>query len=148
MEVLMSSLIRYTNPMSSLSNWLDDFFGNNFYESFDRQITTTWPRVDITENDANYTIKADLPGMDKKDVSITVENNVLTIVGEKKEEHKKEQGKYYHLERSYGKFARSFALPDEVSANTIEAKMNNGVLELTLPKTERAKPKAIEVKVQ
>jgi len=81
-------------------------------------------------------------------VSITVENGTLRIEGEKKEETRKEKGRYYHLERSYGHFSRSFALPEDTDVEHIAAAMNNGVLELTLPKNEKAKPKAIEVRVQ
>ncbi len=145
----MSALIHYNSPVSGLSNWLDSFFNDSVFEAFDREVVdSNFPRVDITENGDNYLIRADLPGMDKKDISITIENGTLKIEGEKKEEQKKEHGKYYHLERRYGKFSRSFILPDEVLSEKIDAKMNNGVLELTLPKTEKAIPKAIEVKVQ
>lgn len=145
----MNSLIRYSNPMSSLSNWIDEFFNDNrYFDSIDRELTSgNFPRVDITENETSYQIKADLPGMDKKDIAVNIENGVIRIEGEKKEEHKKEHGKYFHLERSYGHFSRSFALPEEVNAEKIEAKMHNGVLEVILPKSERARPKAIEVKV-
>ena len=144
----MNALIRHNNPVNSLTTWLDSFFDEPIFESIDREFTGRFPKVDISENDTTYSIKADLPGLDKSDVSITVENGTLTIQGEKKEEHKKEHGKYYHLERSYGKFARSFMLPEEVLADKIDAKMHNGVLELTLPKTERATPRAIEVKIE
>jgi HSP20 family protein len=144
----MSALIRFERPMNTLSSLFDDFFGDNIYESVDRQLTTgNWPHVDIEESENSYAIKADLPGMDKKDVSITVENGTLCISGEKKAESKREKGKYYHLERSYGSFSRSFALPDDIETGKIEAAMNNGVLTLTLPKSEKAKPRSIEVKV-
>ena len=146
----MNALIRHNSPISSLSNWLDTFFDEPIFESGDRElITGNFPRVDITENADAYTIKADLPGLEKKDVSITIENGTLIIEGEKKEEHKKEHGKYYHLERTYGRFSRSFMLPDEVLTDKVDAKMHNGVLELTLPKTEKAtQQQAIEVKIQ
>lgn len=144
----MSALIRFERPMSTLSTLFDDFFGTNAYESVNRQLTgTSWPKVDIEENDAGYSIHADLPGLDKEAVKITVENGTLLIEGEKKSENKREKDRYYHLERSYGKFSRSFALPDEVDAQKISASMKNGVLELTLPKSEQAKPKSIDVKV-
>lgn len=144
----MNTLIRYQNPLNSLSNWLDDFFPGNLFESLDRQIpANSWPRVDITESDDSYRIHADLPGLEKKDVSVTVENNILRIEGEKNEEHKKEKGKYYHLERNYGKFCRSFTLPEGIDTQKINAVMKNGVLELTVPKTEKAQPKSIEIKV-
>ncbi len=144
----MSALIRFERPVSSLSTLFDDFFGSNAFESVDRQVTgTSWPKVDIEESDAGYMIHADLPGLDKDAVKITIENGTLLIEGEKKAESRREKDRYYHLERSYGKFSRSFALPDEVDSQKISASMKNGVLELTLPKSEQAKPKSIEVKV-
>ena len=145
----MSALIRFERPSTTLSSFFDDFFGENAFESVNREFSAgAWPKVDIEETENGYAIRADLPGMDKKDVSITVENGTLRIEGEKTEEHKKEKGRYYHLERSYGRFSRSFALPEDTDMEHIVAAMNNGVLELTLPKNEAAKPKAIEVKVQ
>ncbi len=144
----MSALIRFERPMSTLSSWFDELLGNNVFESVNRVVSTgLWPKVDIEESDTGYTIRADLPGLDKKDVAITVENGTLRIEGEKKEENKKEEGRYYHLERSYGKFSRTFALPENMDAQKISATMNNGVLVLTLPKGEEVKPKAIEVAV-
>lgn len=144
----MSTLIRYERPMATLSSLFDDLFGGNAFESVNRQLSCgNWPNVDIEESEATYTIKADLPGMEKNDVAITVENGSLKIEGEKKTEQKREKGRYYHLERSYGKFSRSFALPEGVDAELITASMNHGVLELTIPKTEKAKPRSIEVKI-
>jgi|LFRM01.1.fsa_nt_gb HSP20 family protein len=144
----MNALIRYSNPMAAVSDWIDEVFGGNLFEAADRQLTSgNWPRVDIEERENAYTIKADLPGLDKKDVSVTIENGALRIEGEKKQEYKQEKEKYCHFERSYGKFCRTFALPDSVEAEKIDASMKNGVLELTLPKKEQARPKAIEVKV-
>lgn len=144
----MSALIRFERPMSTLSTLFDDFFGSNAFESIDRQVNGThWPKVDIEEAENGYTIRADLPGLDRSDVKITVENGTLRLEGEKKEDSKKEKGKYYHLERSYGKFSRSFALNDEIDAQNITAAMNNGVLVLSLPKSEQSKPKSIEVSI-
>jgi HSP20 family protein len=144
----MSALIRFERPMTALSSLFDDFFGNPVYESVNRELTYgSWPKVDIEEKESGYAIRADLPGLDKKDIAITVENGTLRIEGEKKEEHKVEKDRYYHLERSYGKFSRSFALPDEIDSGNIAASMKNGVLELTLPKSEKAKPKSIDVKI-
>ena len=144
----MSAVIRYSNPFSTCANRYDDLFSDNIFEALDRQMSNgSWPRVDISEEETSYSIKADLPGLDKKDMSISVEKGVLKIEGEKKEEVKREKGKYYHLERSYGKFSRSFYLPDEVNVEKIDAVMKNGTLELTIPKAEKVKPKSIEIKV-
>jgi HSP20 family protein len=145
----MSSLIRYASPITSLSDIVDDLFGSSVFSFGDRDITNSaWPRVDIAEDKDNYTIKADLPGLAKDDISINVENNVLTISGEKREEKREhEKDRFYHYERSYGKFSRSFNLPEDADVNTIDASYTNGVLALAIKKNERAKPKAIEVKV-
>jgi HSP20 family protein len=105
------------------------------------------PLVDITEDDKEYLIKAELPEVKKEDVKVTVENGVLTITGERKFE-KEEKGKKYHrVERAYGNFLRSFALPDDADANKVNAEFKDGVLTGRVTKSETAKPKQIEVKV-
>ena len=109
---------------------------------------TDWtPTVDISETEAEYAIKAELPEVKKEDVKVTVEDGVLTIQGERKQE-KEEKGKKYHrIERSYGRFARSFTLPDTVDEGKVRAEYADGVLNLHLPKSEKAKPKQIDVKI-
>jgi len=105
------------------------------------------PAVDISETDAEYLIKAELPEVKKEDVKVTVQHGVLTIHGERKHE-KEEKGKRYHrVERSYGSFTRSFTLPDEVDETKVRAEFKDGMLHLHLPKSEKAKPKAIDVKL-
>lgn len=105
------------------------------------------PTVDISETDAEYLIKAELPEVKKEDVKVTVEEGVLTLQGERRQE-KEEKGKKYHrVERSYGRFVRSFTLPESVDEAGVKAEYKDGVLSLHLPKTEKVKPKAIDVKV-
>ena len=105
------------------------------------------PAVDISETDVEYLIKAELPEVKKEDVKVTVQHGVLTIHGERKHE-KEEKGKRYHrVERSYGSFTRSFTLPDEVDEAKVRAEFKDGMLHLHLPKSEKAKPKAIDVKL-
>lgn len=105
------------------------------------------PTVDISETDAEYLIKAELPEIKKEDVKVTVEEGVLTLQGERRQE-KEEKGKRFHrVERSYGSFVRSFTLPESVDDAGVKAEYKDGVLALHLPKTERVKPKAIDVKV-
>jgi HSP20 family protein len=105
------------------------------------------PRVDITEDDKEYVIKADLPDVKKEDIKLTVQDNVMSISGERKYE-KEEKGKKYHrVERSYGSFMRSFTLPDDADASKVSAEYKDGVLNAHLPKSEKAKAKSIEVKV-
>lgn len=105
------------------------------------------PTVDISETEAEYAIKAELPEVKREDVKVTVEDGVLTIQGERKQE-KEEKGKKYHrVERSYGRFVRTFTLPDTVDESKVKAEYADGILHLHLPKSEKAKPKQIEVKV-
>jgi len=105
------------------------------------------PTVDIEEGDQAYHITAELPGLKREDVKITLQEGVLTIQGERKQE-KEEQGRRFHrVERSYGTFVRSFALPDVVDEGKVSAEFKDGVLHIRLPKSEKAKPKSIEVTV-
>jgi HSP20 family protein len=110
---------------------------------------TEWsPCVDISEDDKEFLVKAELPEVKKEDVKVTVEENVLTIRGERKAE-KEEKGKKYHrIEGSYGSFERSFTLPETADASKISSQFKDGVLTVHLPKNPNAKPKAIEIKVQ
>ncbi len=105
------------------------------------------PTVDISETDGEYQIKAQIPDVRIEDVKVKLEDGVLTLQGERKQE-KEEKGKRYHrVEWSYGSFVRSFSLPDVVDEEKVKAEFRDGVLNLHLPKSEKAKPKAIEVKV-
>ena len=105
------------------------------------------PLVDIMEDEKEYLIKAELPDMKKEDVRLTVENEVLAISGERTFE-KEEKGKKYHrTERAYGSFVRSFSLPEDADGSTVSADYKDGVLHVHLPKSQKAKPKAIEIKV-
>ena len=109
---------------------------------------TSWaPAVDIYETEHELVVKADLPEVDPKDLDIRVENNILTIRGERKFEKKVNEDNYLRVERSYGSFSRSFSLANTVNPEAIKADYNNGVLTLTIPKREEAKPKQIKVNV-
>jgi HSP20 family protein len=105
------------------------------------------PTVDISETEAEYAIKAELPEVRKEDVKVTVEDGVLTIQGERKQEKEEKGRKYHRIERSYGRFARTFTLPDTVDEGKVRAEYADGVLHLHLPKSEKAKPKQIDVKI-
>ena len=110
-------------------------------------ITEWQPSVDIIEDEKEYLVKADLPDLKKEDVKVTIEDNVLTITGERKFE-KEEKGKKYHrLERAYGNFLRSFTLPPGAEGAKVVAEFKDGVLKVHLPKTEKAKQRSMEVKV-
>jgi HSP20 family protein len=141
-------LIKYERPVSlaTLFDELEDVFSTPF--GWTNPETRIAPKVDISEEHDRYLVKADIPGMDKKDIEVKIENGVLTISGERKSETKKqEQGQYAYYERSFGSFNRSFKLPEHIDNEAIEAHYNNGVLEVALKKKPEAKPKAIEVKI-
>jgi HSP20 family protein len=110
--------------------------------------TGDWaPRVDISETDTEFVIKAEIPEVNKDDVSVTVDNGILTIKGERKKE-KEEKGKKFHrIERYYGSFIRSFNLPDNVDEANIKASFKDGMLNLNMKKTKESKPKQIEIKI-
>lgn len=138
-------------PFRELEDMLDRYTGRLSWPSLSREAftTTEWsPKVDIAETDKEFTIKAELPEVKKEDVKVNVENGVLTLSGERKQE-KEEKGKKFHrVERFYGSFMRSFTLPNNVDAAKVKATFKDGVLNLSLPKTAKSKPKATEVKIQ
>ncbi len=105
------------------------------------------PSVDISEDDKEWLVKADLPEVKKEDVKVTVENGVLNITGERKFEKQQKEKKYHRIERSYGSFFRSFTLPDQADGGKVSADFKDGVLKVHLPKGDKAKPKTVEVKV-
>lgn len=111
-------------------------------------VTGAWsPAVDIHETDDTFVVSADLPGLNKEDIHINVEDNTLTIKGEKKFEEKVPRDRYIRVERTYGTFVRSFSLPQNVDSTKIKATFRDGILDLTLPKREEAKPKRVAVEV-
>ena len=105
------------------------------------------PAVDIYEKGTDVVLKAELPGLDPKDVDIRVENNVLTLQGERKFEGETKREDYHRVERAYGGFTRSFTLPSTVDTTNVKADYKDGVLRITLPKREEAKPKQIQISV-
>lgn len=105
------------------------------------------PAVDIYEQEGNIVLKAEVPGVDPKDVDILVENNVLTLRGERKFDEEVKKENYHRVERSYGTFTRSFTLPNVVDTDKIKAEHKDGVLRVTLPKKEEAKPRQIQISV-
>jgi HSP20 family protein len=111
-------------------------------------IVADWvPAVDVSETDGEYQIKAEIPDVKKEDVKVTLEDGVLTIQGQRKQEKEDKGTKYHRVERAYGSFVRSFTLPDLVDEQKVNAEFKDGVLNLQLPKSEKSKPKAIEVTV-
>ncbi|MGD0706829.1 MAG: Hsp20/alpha crystallin family protein [Anaerolineaceae bacterium] len=144
---------RGDDPIFSLQRQMnrlfDDFFTNPFgLSTFGEFENRFFPRVDLLETDKEITVTADIPGMDEKDIDVSVANGVLAISGEKSSEKMDKSGTYHRMERSYGSFRRDIALPDDVEADKAEAVFSKGVLTITLPKPENAvnRTKKISVK--
>lgn len=141
LEDFQNRILGAFNPASTVRH------GNNGRQQ--SLAMTEWvPLVDITETDEGYFITAELPQVNKEDVKVTVENGMLTITGERKFE--KEEGdrkKYHRVERAYGCFARSFSLPDDSDTSSVDAQFKDGMLDIRIAKSEAARPKQIEVKV-
>jgi HSP20 family protein len=132
---------------ASLHEQLNRVFGEGSNRHEESNLTTWAPAVDIVETEHELVVKADLPDIDPKDLDIRVENNILTIRGERKFEKQENDGNYLRVERAYGAFARSFSLANTVDSEAIKAEYQNGVLTLHIPKREEAKPKQIKVTV-
>jgi HSP20 family protein len=134
--------------VSTLQDQVNRLFHEGFERAGEESSLSTWaPAVDIYETEHELVVKADLPDVDPKDLDIRVENNLLTIRGERKFEKKVSEENYLRVERSYGSFARSFTLANTVNSEAIKADYQNGVLTLSIPKREEAKPKQIKVNV-
>jgi HSP20 family protein len=133
---------------ATLEEQVNRLFGNALEHSCEESNLTSWaPAVDIYETEHELVVKADLPEVDPKELDIRVENNLLTIRGERKFEKKVNGDNYLRVERAYGSFSRSFSLANTVNAEAIKADYQNGVLRLAIPKREEAKPKQIKVNV-
>jgi HSP20 family protein len=135
--------------MAMLWDRMDRAFGRWPMESTGEDLTTTtWsPNVDITEDDREYQIKAELPEVKKEEIKVLVRDGMLSISGERKSEKEEKGRKYHRIERAYGSFERSFRLPSDADATKITSDFKDGVLNVHLPKVPGTKPKAIEVKV-
>ena len=142
--------------MNTLSIWnptheMDALFHNRLASVLggERQASVAWsPVVDIEETEKDYVISAELPGLDKDKVKVTVEDGVLTLSGERDLERTVEGKTYHRIERSHGTFSRSFTLPEDSDAESVAAQFTNGVLAVRVTKREKALPKSIEVRVE
>jgi HSP20 family protein len=133
---------------ATLQDQISRLFNDGFERTGEDSSLTSWaPAVDIYETEHELVVKADLPEVDPKDLDIRVENNILTIRGERKFESKVAEDKYLRVERTYGSFSRSFSLANTVNSEAIKADYHNGVLTLSIPKREEAKPKQIKIHV-
>jgi len=136
--------------MMTMQREFDRFFKEAFTPFFgEGELSTrTWaPPVDIYETENDIVVKAELPGIEPKDVDVKVEDNTLYLKGERKFEKETKEDNYHRVERSYGAFARSFSLPNSINTDKVKAEFRDGLLTLTLPKREEAKPKTIKIDV-
>jgi HSP20 family protein len=136
--------------LSSLRREMDRLWENFFGE---RPLGRIWesewaPSLDMSETKDNYVVKAEVPGIDVKHIDISLTGDVLTIKGEKRQEKEEKEEDYHLVERSYGSFSRSVRIPVEVESNKIKASYKNGILAITLPKSEKVKAKEVKIKVE
>lgn len=146
------TLVKFS-PARNLFNLRHDFdrFFDDVFRSdvpYPENYGSVAPSINVEETDNEFKISAELPGMKKDDIKITFENNILSISGEKKAEQDYKDGNFHRYERNYGKFARTVGVPSGVKLDKIDAEYKNGVLNITIPKAEEAKPKEIEIKVR
>lgn len=144
----MASLL---NLIPKRENYLTaDLFDRFFADTYPLPVLNEkneWvPAFDIKENEKEYVVIAELPGIDTKDLDVTLSDGVLTVKGEKRQEHEEKRGDYHRIERRYGSFQRNFRLPGKVKTDAIDANYKDGILRLILPKTEESETKKIEVK--
>ena len=141
------TLWRNRIPFEGLTRWFDDidtWFDTGFHDLPE----TTWrPAIDIEEKDGKYLVKADLPGLEKKDIHLVLRDGYLTLRGERKSEHEENKDNFHRIERTYGSFERTFRVPEGVTEKDIHAKYKDGVLELTVPTPKVEEPKTTEVKI-
>ncbi|MBN1524064.1 MAG: Hsp20/alpha crystallin family protein [Spirochaetales bacterium] len=135
--------------MRSLQESINDLFeidrSPNSMGLFDRNVS---PAADVVENENEFTVTCELPGIDQKDIDVSITSNVLTIKGEKKDSHEEKKGKFYKKETWSGSFQRTIALPVDVEKDNISAELKDGMLVITLPKKEESKPKQISVNIK
>ena len=141
---------RRLDELTSFRKEMDSLFNRFFGETpLLRRFREEWlPTVDFSETKDKLVFKAELPGLEAKDIDVSISGDILTIKGEKKREEEQEDEHFHSVERYYGSFHRSFRLPQNVETNKIAAKFDKGVLKISLPKTEEAKKKVINIKVE
>lgn len=151
---MAKELVRYREPFQELERMRRDM--DRLWDSFfdDRPMVrrgdwSEWlPSLDLSETKNEFVVKAEVPGMTPKDIDISLAQGVLTIRGEKKQEKEEKEENYHFVERSYGSFSRSIRVPGEVQSDKIKAAYKDGILRVTLPKTEDTKKKEVKIKVE
>lgn len=144
------SLTRYEpwNMLNDVNNLFENLLQRRNADNSYVETSHWMPAVDIKEDPNQFVLYADLPGVDKDKIEIAMENNILTIKGDRQEEHKEENDNYSRVERIKGSFYRRFTLPDTADSEKISAKTKNGVLEVIIPKKEKAQPRRITIKAE
>lgn len=140
---VIMNLTRYNRTWPTFSRTMDRFFDDFLRESEDSMVWT--PRMDVKENKDTYTVLTDLPGLDKKDIDVSMQDNVLTVKGERKQVERGRDENSHFEERYYGTFQRSVTLPGKVDEKNVKAEYKDGVLKLILPKAEETRKKQIEI---
>lgn len=134
---------------SDIESIFDNFFkGFNFPAIAESGSNLLNARMDIAETEKDYSLEVEIPGVEEKDIDISLSGDLLTVKGEKKSEEKKEDKNYLRIERSYGSFQRSVTLPPDIDADKVKANFKNGILTITIPKSENAKPSVKKIKVE
>ena len=128
-------------------NFSENMFSFSPMKRNQSEISEAFPKMDVSETEKEFKVRAELPGMDEKDIDVSVSNEVLTIKGEKKAEKEDKKPNYYRMERSYGSFQRSIPLPSEVEKDKIKANFKKGVLNIVLPKSEKAVKESKKIEI-
>ncbi len=153
-DVVRKKTTDIDHPFYSLQREMNNLFDNFFRgfsvapRGFATGIAEFTPSVDVKENDKEFIIKAELPGVEEKDIDVTVTNDSVTIKGEKKEEKEDKDKNYYYMERSYGSFSRVIPLQTEIESGKAQASFKNGVLDIKIPKNQKAKEKEVKVPIK
>ena len=131
-----------------MNDIFNHFFSDTGLDPFSDERHSFSPCLDIRETDKEYIVECELPGMDEKDIDLTLSDDILTIRGEKKQQVRDENGDYYCLERSYGRFERNLPLPEDADADHIDASFKKGILKLRVPKNQKTQPKAKKITIK
>ena len=142
------ALIRWepVRELNTIQSEMNRLF-NSFFDTPDARTRRWVPAMDLVERDEHFVLRVDLPGLTEADVKVELEDNVLTIAGERKQEEDHRADGYYRLERAFGAFSRSLTLPEGVDADAVAARFENGVLEVSVPKPEQRKPRRVSISV-
>jgi HSP20 family protein len=139
------TLIKF-EPLRELENWNERI--HRFFNDFPSMDFNYYPHIDISDDEKNIYVEAEIPGVKKEDVKVTLQDNILTITGEKKKETEEKDKKFFRSERVYGFFTRSFTLPEDINPDSVDAKFDNGILNITISKSypKKVNEKFIEIK--